>query len=68
MALPDVDRPTTWSAKLQIEFATGSGRARSIRGRYKALRIGRTVEWKDAGARDYWGRVIGDPNVYPVVP
>lgn len=65
---PDVDVPRTWSLPLQGAFWTGTGPATSLKGRWRSPIFGTKIEWLDPQARDYWGRVVGDPDIYPAMP
>lgn len=65
---PDVDTPKSWPLSLQGAFWSGTGPAAAIAGRWRAKLLGSGVEWLDPEARDYWGRLVQDPEVYPSVP
>lgn len=60
--MADVDVPRTWSLVLQGAFWSGTGPAAAIRYRWRAKLFGTGIEWLDAEARVYWGRIVGDPE------
>ncbi|MEO5608296.1 MAG: zinc ribbon domain-containing protein [Ornithinibacter sp.] len=64
----DVDVPRTWSLALQGAFWSSTGPAAALKGRWRMPIFGNSIEWLDPQARDYWGRIVGDPEVYPSVP
>ena len=64
----DVDIPRTWSLPLQGAFWSGTGPGAAISGRWRAKLLGSGIEWLDPEARDYWGRLVGDPEIYPATP
>lgn len=67
--MADVDVPRTWNLALQAAFWSFSGPAAVLKGRVRPKLLGSGIEWLDPEAREYWGRIVGDPDfVYPSVP